>query len=80
MSSLFKNTEIAFSIKTNAELERAYYLFKLIQKESLVKIGTALTKFALKTKMPLRESFAPRFLIISVEELPKKTASQLLIN
>src|SRR5210317_131376 len=53
MSSLFKNTEIAFSIKTNAELERAYYLFKLIQKESLVKIGTALTKFALKTKMPV---------------------------
>ena len=53
MGSLFKNTEIAFSIKTNAELERAYYLFKLIQKESLVKVGTALTKFALKTKMPV---------------------------
>lgn len=53
MSSLFKNTEIAFSIKTNAELERAFYLFKLIQRESLVKVGTALTKFALKTKMPV---------------------------
>lgn len=53
MSSLFKNTEIAFSIKSNAELERAYYLFKMIQKEPLVKIGTALTKFALKTKMPV---------------------------
>lgn len=53
MSSLFRNTEIAFSIKTNAELERAYYLFKLIQSEPLVKLGTALTKFALKTRMPV---------------------------
>ncbi len=53
MSNLFKNTEIAFSIKTNAELERAFYLFKLIQRESLVKVGTTLTKFALKTKMPV---------------------------
>lgn len=53
MGNLFSNTEIAFSIKTNAELERAFYLFKLIQKEPLVKVGTALTKFALKTKMPV---------------------------
>lgn len=55
MNKLFSNTEIAFQIKTDTELERAYFLFKMIQKEPLVRIGTAVTNFALKTKMPVEK-------------------------
>ncbi|MCF6240532.1 MAG: AAA family ATPase, partial [Bacteroidales bacterium] len=51
--SLFNNTQTAFAIKTDTELERAYFLFKMIQSEPLVRIGTAVTKFALKAHMPV---------------------------
>jgi proline dehydrogenase len=53
MKKIFENTEVAFAIKTNSELERAYYLFEMIKREPLVKIGTAVTKFALKTHLPV---------------------------
>jgi proline dehydrogenase len=38
---------------SDRELERAYLLFKMIQNRSLVKIGTALTQFALKFRLPV---------------------------
>ncbi len=53
MSQLFENTETAFALKTDAELERAYFLFKLISIEPLVKIGTSVTNFAIKAKLPV---------------------------
>ena len=53
MKNLFNNTEVAFSLKSDSELERAYFLFKLIKSEPLVKIGTAVTKFALKSSLPV---------------------------
>ena len=55
MNKLFDNTETAFQIKTDTELERAYFLFKMIQNEPLVRIGTAVTNFALKTRMPVEK-------------------------
>lgn len=51
--SLFDNTEIAFQLKSDSELERAYFLFKMISKEPLVRIGTAATNFALKANLPV---------------------------
>ena len=53
MNELFNNTKVAFSLKSDSELERAYFLFKLIKSEPLVKIGTAVTKFALKSSLPV---------------------------
>lgn len=53
MEKLFDNTEVAFSIKSDSELDRAYYLFEMIKREPLVKIGTAVTRFALKTHLPV---------------------------
>ncbi|WP_248722975.1 proline dehydrogenase family protein [Seonamhaeicola sp. ML3] len=50
---IFDNTEIAFSLKNDSELERAYFLFKMISIEPLVKIGTAATNFALKASLPI---------------------------
>jgi proline dehydrogenase len=53
MEKLFNNTEVAFSLKSDTELERAYFLFKLIESQPLVKIGTAVTNFALKAHLPV---------------------------
>ena len=50
---IFDNTEIAFSLKSDSELERAYFLFKMISIEPLVKIGTAATNFAIKAHLPI---------------------------
>ncbi len=53
MEKIFNNTEKAFSLKSNSELNRAHFLFQLIGKPSLVKIGTSLTNFALKFHLPV---------------------------
>ena len=51
--NIFDNTEIAFSLKSDSELERAYFLFKMIQSQPMVRIGTAVTNFALKAHLPV---------------------------
>ena len=53
MEKIFNNTEVAFSLKNNAELNRAFFLFKMIAIQPLVRIGTALTNFALKLNLPV---------------------------
>ncbi len=53
MEKIFNNTEKAFSLKSNSELNRAHFLFQLIGNPSLVKIGTSLTNFALKFHLPV---------------------------
>jgi len=53
MNKLFNNTKVAFSLKKDSELERAYFLFKMIANEPLVRIGTAMTNFAIKAKLPV---------------------------
>lgn len=50
---IFENTEVAFSLKSDCELDRAYYLFKMISYQPLVKIGTAVTNFALNANLPV---------------------------
>lgn len=50
---IFNNTKIAFALKSNSELDRAYYLFKMIANRPLVKIGTTLTNIALKLRLPV---------------------------
>lgn len=53
MEKIFNNTEVAFALKSDTELERAYFLFKLIESQPLVRIGTAVTNFALKAHLPV---------------------------
>ncbi len=50
----FDNTEIAFRSKTNRDLKRAYWLFKIIASPTIVKIGKALTNTALSLRIPIR--------------------------
>ncbi len=51
--SLFENTGTAFTLKSDSDLERAYFLFKMISSQPLVRIGTAATNFALKANLPV---------------------------
>lgn len=50
----FDDTEIAFRGKTNADLERSYWLFKIISINFLTKIGPPLTSFAMKLGLPIK--------------------------
>ncbi len=52
-NTLFDNTETAFKLKNDSQLERAYFLFRMIANEPLVRIGTAATKFALNLHLPV---------------------------
>lgn len=54
MNKIFDNTEVAFALKSNKELNRAYFLFKLISSQRLVKMGTSLTHFAINSKLPVK--------------------------
>lgn len=50
----FENTEIAFRHSTNTDLNRAYWLFKVINVNFLVKIGPPITNFAIKIGLPIK--------------------------
>ena len=53
MSIDFNDTKVAFHLKSDSELERAYFLFKMISIHPLVRIGTTATNFALKVNLPV---------------------------
>jgi proline dehydrogenase len=50
----FENTEIAFRHSTNTDLNRAYWLFKVINVNFLVKIGPPITNFAINIGLPIK--------------------------
>ncbi len=55
----FENTEIAFKSKSNNDLRKARFLFKVMGSPSLVKIGNALTKFAIGIHFPVAWAAKP---------------------
>ncbi|MBU2018135.1 MAG: proline dehydrogenase family protein [Bacteroidetes bacterium] len=50
----FENTEIAFASKSDRDLNRAYWLFRIIGNPAMVKIGKPLTNFALALRLPIK--------------------------
>lgn len=55
MSSVsFNNLKVAFAYKSDADLKRAYWLFKLINVNFLVKIGPGITNAVLKMGLPIK--------------------------
>jgi len=50
----FDNTEIAFRNKSDKELDRAYWLFKMVASNTLIKVGTPITTFALNIGLPIQ--------------------------
>jgi proline dehydrogenase len=49
----FENTEIAFGSKSNSELKKSYYLFKLIGNPTFVSFGKHATNLALSLRIPI---------------------------
>ena len=54
---IFDNTQKAYHLKSDKELCKAYYLFRLISQQSLVSIGSYFAKIALKLKLPVAPIF-----------------------
>jgi proline dehydrogenase len=50
----FDNTEVAFSGKSAADLNRSYWLFKMVSNNGLVSFGKSFTDFAIKTHLPIK--------------------------
>ncbi len=50
----FDNTEIAFKHKSNTELNKAYWLFKIIGSNFLTKVGPPITNLFLKIGLPIK--------------------------
>ena len=50
----FENTEIAFRHSSNSDLKRAYWLFRVININFLVRIGPPITNFAVKIGLPIK--------------------------
>ena len=53
MNISFDNTEVAFAYKTDKDLERASFLFSTMGVSWLVKLGTKITPWAIKAKLPI---------------------------
>lgn len=49
----FNNTEVAFKGKTSFQLQKAYWLFKIVSSKSMVSLGSAVTKTALALRLPI---------------------------
>ena len=50
----FDNTEIAFKAKSTSDLQKSYWLFKLVSNNVLVKLGPTLLKIAFFLRLPIR--------------------------
>ena len=50
----FDNTENAFAYKSDSELKRARFLFKSMSYSALVKIGTRITPWAIRSGLPIK--------------------------
>ncbi|WP_417429826.1 proline dehydrogenase family protein [Halpernia sp.] len=49
---VFNDTKIAFADKSDAELRKAYWMFKLIEQPTLTKIGTSILNFSVHNNIP----------------------------
>jgi proline dehydrogenase len=50
----FENTEVAFRSKTNAELNKAFWLFKVMASNFLTQVGPPVTNLFLKIGLPIQ--------------------------
>jgi len=52
----FEDTQTAFGYKSDKDLKRGYWLFKMMNNSSLVTLGSVVTPLAIKLKLPLVKS------------------------
>lgn len=58
--SLFNDTKIAFKTKSNAELKKAYWLFKSVQLPALSKIGTRIVTLGIENNVPFMDTLVKK--------------------
>ena len=57
----FDNTQKAYQLKTDRDLQKAYYLFLLFSNQKLVSIGSSITRLILRMKLPVSYIFKITF-------------------
>lgn len=55
----FDNTQVAFSSKSDTDLNRSYWLFKMVGNPKFVDFGKSMTDFALKINFPIKWAIKP---------------------
>ncbi len=50
----FENTEVAFRGKSDSDLNKAYWLFKILSSNFLTRVGPPMTNFALNIGLPIK--------------------------
>lgn len=50
----FNDTATAFRTKSDADLNKAYWLFKMVSSSALIKVGTPITNFSLQIGLPIQ--------------------------
>lgn len=58
-TTFLDNTEVAFSLKTDAQLRKSYHLFKLIDNNLLTQVGTSLLELAMRLHIPVEWAVKP---------------------
>lgn len=59
MQTRFTDTEIAFKSKSNGQLKKAYWLFKLVGNPTFTKLGKFMTNLAIKLRLPMNWIIKP---------------------
>ncbi|MFL9829558.1 proline dehydrogenase family protein [Flavobacterium sp. ST-87] len=54
MKKIFENTQIAFALKSNNQLQLSYFLFKVMNSKLLVQLGTKILLLTLKLHLPVQ--------------------------
>lgn len=60
--SIFNDTKLAFADKTDAQLRKAFWMFKGIENPSLTKVGVSMLNFAVKHNFPFVDSIVKKTL------------------
>lgn len=55
----FEDTDLAFKDKSQSEIKRAYYLFRLVGNPTLVKAGAVLIRLAIRIRFPVKWILKP---------------------
>ena len=74
----FDNTQKAYQLKTDRDLQKAYYLFLLFSNKKLVSLGSSITRLILRMKLPVSYIFKITFFSQFCAGLNKKESLKVV--
>ena len=63
---IFNDTKVAFADKSDAQLRKAYWMFKMIEQPALTKVGTSVLNFSVHKKLKFDMKIRHQFLNFKV--------------